>query len=200
MKAIIYVHGKGGSHLEAAQYKKNCTGFDVIGVDYNDYLPWVVQNQIKIEYDNLIKKYDEMYLIANSIGAYFSMLALQESHLEKALFISPILDMEKLILDMLSWANTDEKVLMRKGEIQTDSGETLSWDYLNFVRANPIIWKTRTEILYAENDNLTSIKTVEQFIEKHNATLTVMNGEEHWFHTDEQIEFLNKWMKKAISL
>jgi hypothetical protein len=30
-KAIIYIHGKGGSYLEAEQYKKNCVGFDMLG-------------------------------------------------------------------------------------------------------------------------------------------------------------------------
>lgn len=43
-KAALYVHGKGGSYLEAEQYKKNCLGFDIIGIDYNDYFPWIVQN------------------------------------------------------------------------------------------------------------------------------------------------------------
>ena len=42
-KVILYIHGKGGSHLEAEQYKKKCSGFDMIGIDYNDYLPWIVQ-------------------------------------------------------------------------------------------------------------------------------------------------------------
>ena len=27
------------------------------------------------------------------------------------------------------------------------------------------------------------------------ATLTVMEGGEHWFHTDEQMQFLNDWIK-----
>ena len=36
-KAILYIHGKGGSHLEAEQYRKNCFGFDIFGVDYKDY-------------------------------------------------------------------------------------------------------------------------------------------------------------------
>ena len=198
MRAIIYVHGKGGSYLEAEHYKKNCVGFDIIGIDYNDYLPWVVQNQIKAEYDSLIEIYDEVYLIANSIGAYFSMLALQGNHIKKALFISPILDMETLVLDMLSWANATEKELSEKGEIQTDFGETLSWDYLKFVRANHIIWNTFTEILYAEKDNLTSRKTLDCFIANHNVNLTIMSGGEHWFHTDEQLDFLDKWMIKTI--
>ncbi len=198
MRAIIYVHGKGGSHLEAQQYRESCKGFDIVGVEYDNYLPWTVREQIKAIYDGLKDRYDEIYLIANSIGAYFSMIALQGVCLRKALFISPILDMERLILDMLSWANTDEKELRERGEIATDFGETLSWEYLDFVRSNPVAWSTPTEILYPENDNLTSRGTVENFTANNNANLTVMMGAEHWFCTDEQTMFLTKWMKKAI--
>lgn len=197
-KAILYIHGKGGSHLEAEQYKKNCLGFDIIGIDYNHYLPWIVQNQIQSVYDKVRKKYDYIYVIANSIGAYFAMHTLQTCDIEKALFISPVLDMERLILDMMSWENVSEKDLREKGEISTDFGETLSWKYLCFVRENPITWNVPTEILYAGNDNLISCQTVDWFISSHNAHLTVMENGEHWFHTDEQLAFLDVWMKKAI--
>ena len=74
-KVILYIHGKGGSYLEAEQYKKNCIGFDMIGIDFNEYLPWIVQNQIQAVYDEVCEKYDSIYVIANSIGAYFAMLA-----------------------------------------------------------------------------------------------------------------------------
>lgn len=53
-KVILYIHGKGGSYLEAEQYKKNCLGFDIIGIDYNDYIPWIVQNQIQSVYDKIV--------------------------------------------------------------------------------------------------------------------------------------------------
>lgn len=197
-KVILYIHGKGGSYLEAEQYKKNCAGFDMIGVDYNDYLPWIVQNQIQTVYDEAHKRYDKIYLIANSIGAYFAMHTLQACDIEKALFISPVLDMERLILDMMSWVNVSEKDLREKGEIPTDFGETLSWRYLCFVRENPITWNILTEILYAGNDNLVSRQTVSEFTDNHNAHLTVMENGEHWFHTEEQLAFLNAWMKKVI--
>ena len=197
-KAIIYVHGKGGTHLEAEQYRQNCSGFDIFGIDYNDYFPWSVKNKIKAAYIELSEKYDGIYLLAISIGAYFSMYALQNCNIERELFISPILDMEKLILDMMSWADVSEKELLEKGEIETDFGETLSWKYLCFVRENPIIWNTQTKILYAEKDNLTSYQTVKNFAESHDADITVMKNGEHWFHTEEQLEFLNKWMKKAM--
>ena len=161
-KAMIYIHGKGGNHLEAEQYKKNCLGFDIIGIDYNDYFPWIVQNQIKSVYDKVHERYDHIYVLANSIGAYFAMHTLQNCDIDKALFISPVLDMERLILDMMSWANVSEKDLRKKGEIPTDFGEILSWKYLCFVRENPIIWNIPTEILYAGNDNLTSRQTVKK--------------------------------------
>ncbi len=198
MKAIIYVHGKGGSHLEAKQYEKNCIGFDIIGVDYSDYQPQIVKEQIETEYERLSKIYDDIYLIANSIGAYFSMLALQNVSIKKALFISPIADMEKLILDMLCWAGSSEEDLIKKGEIHTDFGETLSFSYLAFVRDNKIVWNVPTEILYAEKDNLTSRETIESFAKTHGANLTIMPKGEHWFHTKGQLEFLDSWMKKAI--
>ena len=165
-KAMIYVHGKGGSYLEAEQFKNICLDFDVFGVDYNDYFPWIVKNKIMEVYDKISEKYDYIYVLANSIGAYFTMHTLQNFKIEKALFISPILDMEQLIVDMMSWANVSEKELSERKEIPTDFGETLSWEYLCFVRANPINWKTPTEILYAEHDNLTSRQTVDKFIDK----------------------------------
>lgn len=197
-KAIIYIHGKGGNSLEINQYKESCLGFDMFGVDYNEYFPWIVEQQIKSVYEKIEKNYDEIYILANSIGAYFAMYTLQNSNIKKALFISPILNMEQLILNMMNWANISEETLCEKKEISTDFGETLSWKYLCFVRENPIIWNIPTEILYGEKDNLTSYETVDKFIKNHNAHLTIMKNGEHWFHTEEQLIFLNNWLKKSL--
>ena len=197
-KAVLYIHGKGGSHLEAEQYRKNCPDYDMIGVAYDEYLPWIVQYQIQEAYHNAKQKHDIIYIIANSIGAYFAMHALQNDPVEKALFISPIVDMERLILDMMGWAGVSETELQEKEEIPTDFGETLSWKYLCYVRKHPIFWNVPTSILYAGNDNLVSRKTIDAFIHTHQADLTVMENGEHWFHTEEQLVFLNTWMKQAI--
>lgn len=197
-KAIIYIHGKGGSSFEINQYKESCLGFDMIGIDYNEYLPWIVEKQIKSVYEKVEKTYDEIYILANSIGAYFAMHSLQKVNIKKALFISPILDMEQLILNMMNWANVSEETLCEKKEISTDFGEILSWKYLCFVRENPIVWNIPTEILYGEKDNLTSRETVDKFIKNHNAHLTVMENGEHWFHTEKQLIFLNNWLKQSL--
>lgn len=117
-KAILYVHGKGGTHTEAEKYKKNCLGFDIIGIDYKYDVPWLVQQPLKHTYDTIYKQYDKIFILANSIGAYFVMHTLQNCKIEKALFISPVLDMEQLILDMMNWANISEKNSVKNAKYQ----------------------------------------------------------------------------------
>lgn len=196
-KAIIYVHGKGGSALEVERFKKNCPDFDMFGVDYREYLPWVVEKQIRDVYQKLDSQYDQILILANSIGAYFSMLALQDLSIQKALFISPILNMEKSITDTLQTNNLTETDLKERQEI-TLGRKNLSWKYLQFVREHPIDWQVETEILYGENDDHTSKTVLEDFIKSHNAHVTIMENGEHWFHTKEQLSFLDNWMQKAV--
>lgn len=195
-KALLYIHGRGGNSKETEQIKPFCADYDVCGMDFADFTPWGTEEPIRNAFEGLKKEYDNVSVIGNSIGAYFSMLALQDSPVEKALFISPILDMEKLIHDMMMWANVTEKELQEQGTISTDFGETLSWKYLTFVRKHPIQWKVPTEILYAEKDHLTSRETVDDFVRTHRARVTVMSEGEHWFHTPEQIAFLGEWLRR----
>ena len=197
-QAILYIHGKGGNAQEANHYQSICIGYDIYGLDYKGEFPWDTQDEIENEYKKLAMEYDEMIIVANSIGAYFCMNALQGQKIKKALFISPIVDMEKLITDMMGWANVTEKELCQKGEIETQFGETLSWKYLEYVRNHPISWKVPTAILYADQDHLTSRKTIESYIQNHNASLTIMENGEHWFHTDEQLAFLDRWITMNI--
>ncbi len=96
---------------------------------------------------------------------------------------------------MMKWAKVTEAELEQQKIIPTDFGEDLSWEYLCYVRNHPLSWKIPTCVLYGENDNITSIETMKAFAEKHGASLTVMEGGEHWFHTEEQMKFLDEWIK-----
>ncbi len=194
-KLIIYIHGKGGTSQEAEHYKSLCSDYDVFGFDYKGNTPWETEEEFQKMFDEKAKAYGEITVIANSIGAYFTVNALQDRDIAKALFISPIVNMEKLICDMMIWASVSEKELFEKGEIETDFGETLSWIYLCYVREKAVKWTAPTEILYGDRDNLTSLETVTDFAEKHGAGLTVMSGGEHWFHTEEQMKFLDEWIR-----
>ena len=58
----------------------------------------------------------------------------------------------------------------------------------------PVVWNIPTKILYGDKDNLTSYETMSDFASKMGISLTVMNNGEHWFHTDEQMNFLDDWI------
>ena len=195
MNAILYIHGKGGSATESEHYKPLFPNCEVMGLDYLTFNPWETGKEIRIAVEELKSRFESVILIANSIGAFFSMNASIDDMIQKAYFISPIVDMDKLITDMMKWANVNEQELETKGTIHTDYGEDLSWEYLCYVRSHPIEWHVPTQILYGSNDHLTSLETITDFTKKHNASLTVMENGEHWFHTDEQMMFLDNWIK-----
>ena len=196
-KAVIYIHGKGGSATESEHYKPLFPDYDIIGLDYKTFTPWETGKEIHAAVGESKVKYDHITLIANSIGAFFSMNAGIDSMIEKAYFISPIVDMEKLIADMMTWTNVTEDDLKRRGVICTDFGEDLSWEYLCYVRDHPVEWNVPTDILYGSCDELTSYDTISTFAEKHHSDLTVMENGEHWFHTEEQMRFLDKWISEG---
>lgn len=194
---VIYIHGKDGNIEETNHYQSIFRESDVIGFDYKSQTPWEAEIEFPMLYDRYAKAYDSIILIANSIGAYFAMISLAEKNISHALFISPIVDMEKLIMDMMKWLNITEDELKSKKEVETEFGETLSWEYLSHVKNHPIRWNVPTSILYGEKDNLTSKETITKFAEQISADLTIMGNGEHWFHTDEQLNFLDTWVKKS---
>ena len=195
---IVYVHGKGGSAGEAEHYKTFFPNSEVIGLDYRSQTPWEARKEFRAFFTEQKSRYDHLTLIANSIGAYFALSSLDETLIDRAYFISPIVDMENLICNMMQWSHVTEQELAEKREIATDFGETLSWEYLCYVRQHPIIWNVPTCILYGKHDKLTSIETVSAFAKQHHVELTIMLDGEHWFHTGEQMEFLNHWIRECL--
>ncbi|MBR6847003.1 MAG: alpha/beta hydrolase [Bacteroidales bacterium] len=91
--------------------------------------------------------------------------------IQKAYFVSPVVDMEKL------------------------NGVELEGEWLHYVKNHPVEWNVPTHILYGSNDSLISLETIKEFAKKHHAILTVMDSGEHWFHTEEQMRFLDDWIR-----
>ncbi len=191
---VIYVHGKGGSAQEAEHYGTLFPDAEVVGFDYRAQTPWEAKEEFLRFFAGQRERCGSLVLVANSIGAYFSMCASAETLIDRAYFISPIVDMEKLICKMMAWAGVTEQELAEKSEIPTEFGETLSWNYLCYVREHPLHWRVPTCILYGGRDSLTSPETVTAFAERTGAEQTVMPDGEHWFHTQRQLQFLDSWI------
>ena len=196
---IVYVHGQCGAANEAEHYRPLFDDCEVVGFDYRARTPWEAREEFPRFFDPLRTECDSLVLIANSIGAFFSMTSLSAKQVDRALFISPVVDMEALIAGMMARANVSEEELRTHREIATDSGETLSWAWLCDVRSHPLRWTVPTRILYGERDFLTPFETMSRFASAIGAPLTVMPGGEHWFHTPEQMAFLDRWIQGASS-
>jgi len=198
-KGLIYIHGKGGTPAEAEHYRPLFAGYDVVGLDYRAQTPWEAKEEFADFFAKFTAKYSTVSIIANSIGAFFAMHAFADAKIEKAFFISPIVDMEKLITDMMRSIGVSEEELRQKEVIKTAWGEDLSWNYLLWVRKHQLVWKIPTYILCGSNDNLQSTDTIRSFADKIGAEVTVMTNGEHWFHTNEQMQFLDNWLGNILS-
>ena len=210
-RAFLFVHGKGGNKEEAELLSETVCekGWDVVGIDLpgfgeraaeaERFVPWEAAPELREVYDALKQRYSLIALFANSIGAYFALLALGDRALDRALFVSPVTNMERLIRRMMEWASVTDGQLEREGEIPTAFGETLSWKYLCYVREHPVThWAVPTRILYAGRDELVERETIEDFVRRFGAELTVMEEGEHWFHTEEQLKVLRQWIGKGL--
>ena len=151
-----------------------------------------------IEYSK--KNYQEINLWACSMGAYFSLLAYKDEEIKQCLFLSPVVNMKVIIDNMMLWSNTTEEKLKEKQEIKTDFGQTLYWDYYEYVKNNPITnWNKKTFVLYGNKDNLQNENIIKDFCNNFNCSLSILENGEHYFHTEEQLKFYENWIDKTIT-
>ena len=208
-RGYLFLHGQMGRKEEAEAFAQVVCpkGYQVLSIDLPAHgerqgrgeklTPWVAVPDVRAAWEWTECRWRAVSLRANSIGAYFSMLAIDR--LDRALLVSPILDMEGLILTMMGWAGVTEEELRERGEIAASFGQTLSWEYLCWVREHPVCsWTCPVHILYGSGDNMTPRQVIETYARRHDVTLTVVEGGEHWFHTPEQLAILRKWEERWV--
>ena len=213
-KVYIAVHGnmsnKEDEVIKILAEKVVSKGYKLLSFDlpehgerksHQEYL-CKVQNCVKdlkqiIEYAK--ENYEEINLWACSMGAYFSLLAYKDENIKQCLFLSPVVNMKIIIDNMMLWSNTTEEELKEKQEIKTDFGQTLYWDYYEYVKENSITnWDKKTYILYGNKDNMQDEKVIKDFCNKFNCELSILENGEHYFHTEEQMEYYRNWLHKTI--
>ena len=210
-QVCLFLHGQSGHKEEGERFAQiaNPKGWQVVAIDLpqhgqrqggaEPFLPWVVVPELEQVWQELQGRWKRIALRANSIGAWMAMLALAGKPVDTCLFVSPVVDMENLIQTMMTWAGVTEERLEREREIPTDFGQTLSWDYLKYVRQHPVhALSAHTDILYGDQDNLVPQPVVECFARAEGAHLTVYPGGEHWFHTPEQMKVMGTWEERCL--
>lgn len=197
-KVIIYIHGLHGNAKEAKEYV-HIKGYDVKGLEYRDGNPWEVGPFIKDKFAELIKGYDEVYIVANSIGAFYAFEYLSDFKIKKAFFISPIVSMFQNIVDLMTMYGITDKQFEKKKIIELDDGTVLSYDFYQHVSNEDDHWKVPTEILYGAYDEVVYTGSMMEFLENHPlARLTVKSDAEHYFSSGEEKRFIQNWIKRGL--
>ena len=142
-KIIIAVHGnmshKEDIPIEILAEIGNQKNYQILSFDLpehgerkNEKTLCKVQKCVKelsyiIEYAKI--HWEDISIFGNSLGAYFSLLAFKDENISKAFFLSPVVDMEKIIKNMMMWFNVSEEKLKKEKIIPTPIGQNLYWDY-----------------------------------------------------------------------
>lgn len=213
-KVFIAIHGnmsnKEDKVIEILANKVTNKGYQLISFDLPEHGERKIDTNYLCKVQNCVNdlkqiieyakaNYSEINIWACSIGAYFSLLAYKDEDLKQCLFLSPVVNMKIIIENMMLWSNTTEKELNEKQEIKTDFGQTLYWDYYLYVKENPITnWNKKTYILYGNKDNMQNENIIKDFSNEFNCDLTILRNGEHYFHTEEQLNFYNDWLDKII--
>ena len=122
-KIIIAVHGdmssKSDKPIEVLAEEVTALGYQVLSFDLpehgdrkNEPTLYTVQNcisDLKIVMECAKSQKHSISLMANSVGVYFSLLAYKEESLSQSLFLSPVVNMERIIKNMMKWLSISEQ-------------------------------------------------------------------------------------------
>lgn len=212
-KVIVAVHGnlsnKSDEPIRILAEIASSNGYQILSFDLPEHgerktekTLCKAQNcveELKAVMDYARKKWKFVSLFGVSMGAYFGLLACRELPIEHAWFLSPVVDMDQIIQNMMQTSSVSEEQLERQHTVKTSYGQTLYWDYLIYVRNNHIEkWDIPTDILLGENDDVCDTNTTKEFSERFDCNLAIVARAEHWFHTPEQLNALRRWLENKV--
>lgn len=131
----LFVHGQFGRKEEALPFAEIVApDAQVLSIDLpnhgtrqnrnEEFAPWTAAPELTRVMAYARAHWRATNVRATSIGAYFARLAFAAP--EKALFVSPIVDMERLICDRICAAGITEQILHERGMYPAREGDMLS--------------------------------------------------------------------------
>ena len=114
-------------------------------------------------------------------------------------FISPIVSMLQSIIDLMVRYNIKDRDLREKQFIKLDDGTVLSYDFYQHVSDDEDNWNVPTDVLYGIYDEVVFYSTMIEFLETHpSCKLTVKSDAQHYFHTEEEMQFIKEWILRGL--
>jgi len=213
-KILIEIHGNLSNKEDVviAKIAKRAveSGYQVISFDLPEHGDRN-DSSYKCEPSNCISDLQAVYRYSKSlgtdisvfgcsIGAYFSLLAYKEYEINQLIFLSPVVNMEKIIKNMMRGFDISEERLKSEQRIELPIGQTLDWDYYSFVRDNRIFdkWQSPINILYGRKDMMCEWSEISDFVTRNNADVKIDEDGEHYYHTQEHLETIDQWLDEVL--
>lgn len=138
-------------------------------------------------------------LLGCSLGAYFSLLTYSDYLFDQCLFLSPVVDMQHLIDNMMKAAGVSVERLQTEKIIANPNGPLFDWEYYSYVKVHPIeMWNTPTKIFMGSEDEVSEVEVIKKFTSRFNVRLTLLEGGKHYLHTEEETREIKKWLSSRI--
>ncbi len=209
-KVLLCVHGKMSSKESAEGIARLAEekGYQTISFDLPQHGErkgeanrcdiWNGIRDLTAVGEYVFSHWQKVNLYACSLGAFFSLHAYNTFPFHKALFQSPIVDMEYLIGQMMLWFDIPEERLEREQEIVTPI-DVLSWKYRQYVQAHPICrWNIPTSILFAGKDDLQSRQVMTAFAQRFGCKLTIAEQSRHPFMEEHDASLVENWLRENL--
>ncbi|MPM13428.1 IS1595 family transposase ISBth19 [bioreactor metagenome] len=161
--------------------------------------PWNCISDLTAVFEFVRSLTSDISLFACSMRAYFSLLAYRNFDINQSLFLSPVVNMKRIIQNMMAGFQVSEERLKKERQIPLPIGQTLDWDYYNYVRESPVSdWNVPTAILWGSDDNVTEWSEISVFSAKNEISVKVLDHGEHYFHTEEQLRVFDAWADENL--
>ncbi len=211
-RIIIAAHGSHSSKTDdCIRLLAECaTGKDyqVVSFDWPQHgeracekepiMPDECVRELQVMYSYAAARAEAVSLFGCSMGAYFQLLAFANAAIDRVWFLSPVTDMQRVIDNLMAYCRVTPAQLKEKVFIDNDI-EPLYFPYYEYVREHPVThWGHKTCILRGENDTLAEFERVRRFADDFGCELTQQKDGEHWFHTEEQLQFFRDWLESRL--
>jgi hypothetical protein len=137
----------------------------------------------------------EVSLLANSIGAYFSLCDTPAGTFERAWMVSPLLDLEYYIRDIMAEYSVTDEQLEAQTVIDTPRG-VLERSYLRFVEEHPARLNAPSWIIRGDQDEVVPLDTLSRFVGAPGVELVQVEGGQHFLGQPPHLDTVVAWFEE----
>lgn len=137
----------------------------------------------------------EVGLLASSVGAYFALCDTPVGTFERAWLVSPLIDLEYYIRDVMTEYSVTDEQLEAETVIDTPRA-MLEWPYLRFVEDHPARLDIPSWTIRGDRDEVVPLDALSQFVGAPGAELVQVEGGQHFLGRPPHLDTVVAWFEE----